>query len=64
MDQTPIPTTPVQPAPEVQKMVIHPSVGEVITSLATGNSYTMGEKIGEGSFGVVYSCGLSQFVLG
>jgi serine/threonine-protein kinase len=37
-------------------MVIHPSVGEVITSLATGNSYTMGEKIGEGSFGVVYSC--------
>ena len=25
-------------------------------SLATGNSYTMGEKIGEGFFGVVYSC--------
>ena len=33
-----------------------PSPGEVITSLATGNTYTMGEKIGEGNFGMVYSC--------
>ena len=38
------------------KMAIPPSIGEVITSMATGNSYTMGEKIGEGNFGVVYSC--------
>jgi len=30
--------------------------GEVITSLATNNSYTMGERIGEGAFGVVYAC--------
>jgi serine/threonine-protein kinase len=33
-----------------------PSPGEVITSLATGNTYTMGEKIGEGNFGIVYAC--------
>lgn len=39
-----------------EKTVIYPSVGEVITSLATGNTYTMGEKIGEGHFGIVYSC--------
>jgi len=38
------------------KMVVPPSQGEVITSLATGNTYTMGESIGEGYFGVVYSC--------
>jgi serine/threonine-protein kinase len=28
----------------------------VITSLLTGNTYTMGEQIGEGNFGVVFSC--------
>jgi serine/threonine-protein kinase len=33
-----------------------PSPGEVITSLATGNTYVMGAKIGEGNFGMVYSC--------
>jgi serine/threonine protein kinase len=37
-------------------VVIPPQPGEVITSLATGNSYTMGTQIGEGSFGVVFSC--------
>jgi len=36
--------------------VTPPTVGEVITSVATGNSYTMGEKIGEGNFGLVYAC--------
>jgi len=40
----------------IEKHVVHPIPGEVITSLATQNSYTMGEKIGEGYFGVVYSC--------
>ncbi|MBI3610808.1 MAG: protein kinase [Nitrospirae bacterium] len=50
-DQLPLPPVPIQ-----TKMVIAPSVGEVITSLATRNSYTMGERIGEGSYGVVYSC--------
>lgn len=37
-------------------MVIPPTPGEVITSLATGNSYTMGGMIGEGHFGVVFDC--------
>lgn len=49
-----------QPAPQnilpPAKIVVPPSVGEVITSMATGNSYTMGEKIGEGNFGIVYAC--------
>jgi len=36
--------------------VTPPSEGEVITSEATGNSYTMGPKIGEGHFGLVYAC--------
>jgi serine/threonine-protein kinase len=36
--------------------VTPPTEGEVITSEATGNSYTMGGKIGEGHFGMVYEC--------
>jgi serine/threonine protein kinase len=39
-----------------QKMQVLPSRGEVITSLLTGNTYTMGEEIGEGNFGVVFGC--------
>jgi eukaryotic-like serine/threonine-protein kinase len=45
----------VAPGPPA-KSVIPPTSGEVITSEATGNSYTMGDKIGEGHFGLVYSC--------
>ena len=40
----------------LQKRAIFPAPGEVITSLATGNTYTIGEKIGEGNFGTVFSC--------
>lgn len=47
---------PTSPAPEPVKSAIQPTVGEVITSLATGNSYTIGTRIGEGNFGIVYSC--------
>ena len=36
--------------------VTPPNPGEIITSEATGNSYTMGTKIGEGHFGLVYNC--------
>ena len=36
--------------------VTPPTLGEVIISEATGNSYTMGSKIGEGHFGLVYNC--------
>lgn len=46
------PTLPVT----VEKHAIQPTIGEVIISLATNNSYTIGPKIGEGSFGIVYSC--------
>ena len=35
---------------------MQPTFGEVITSRRTGNTYTIGEMIGEGGFGVVYSC--------
>lgn len=46
---------PMPPGPPAN-WVTPPSVGEIITSEATGVSYTMGEKIGEGHFGLVYSC--------
>lgn len=45
-----------QPTQQPSKAVIPPIAGEVITSIATGNTYTMGESIGEGFFGVVYAC--------
>ena len=35
---------------------IQPSPGESIKSLLTGNTYTIGPRIGEGNFGIVYSC--------
>jgi serine/threonine protein kinase len=38
------------------KICIQPTAGEVITSLRTGVSYTIGDKIGEGHFGIVYAC--------
>ncbi len=49
------PVTVPQALP-VTWVVTPPVPGEVITSGATGVSYTMGEKIGEGHFGLVYSC--------
>lgn len=54
-DQNPEPVTPVQPA-SATKTVVPPQPGEVITSLATGNTYTIGDQIGEGHFGVVFGC--------
>jgi serine/threonine protein kinase len=44
------------PAPPNPDWVKPPTPGEVITSELTNNSYTMGEKIGEGHFGLVFSC--------
>jgi len=41
---------------ELPKQAIQPSEGESITSLMTGNTYTIGQRIGEGNFGIVYSC--------
>src|SRR5580704_11346921 len=51
-EAAPAASVPEPPA----KWVIAPSPGEVITSEMTGNSYTMGSKIGEGHFGVVFGC--------
>ncbi len=45
---------PVAPAPP--ELFMPPTPGESITSELTRNTYTMGEKIGEGSFGEVYAC--------
>lgn len=42
--------------PEITKSAVQPTIGEAITSLATNNTYTIGEKIGEGNFGIVYEC--------
>lgn len=36
--------------------MVPPTPGETVTSELTRNTYTMGEKIGEGYFGLVYSC--------
>ena len=44
--------TPTSP----EKKFVPPVPGEVITSLRTQNTYTIGTNIGEGHFGVVYSC--------
>lgn len=41
---------------QVSKVVIQPKIGEVITSSVTKNTYTMGERIGEGHFGIVFGC--------
>lgn len=41
---------------KTQKEVVQPSLGETITSLYTGNTYTIGQQIGEGNFGIVYAC--------
>ena len=44
------------PQQQLLKMVVPPSPGEVITSLLTNNTYKIGNKIGEGHFGIVYKC--------
>jgi serine/threonine protein kinase len=46
----------IDPPSGVAKIVVPPQPGEQITSLATGTTYTMGDSIGEGSFGVVFAC--------
>jgi eukaryotic-like serine/threonine-protein kinase len=40
----------------MERRAVQPTKDEAITSFATNNTYTIGDKIGEGNFGVVYSC--------
>ena len=51
----PLPSVPMVPQPPVRTFV-NPQPGEVVTSLNTGNTYTIGDKIGEGNFGQVFAC--------
>jgi eukaryotic-like serine/threonine-protein kinase len=44
------------PATPPAALVIPPNPGETVTSELTNNTYTMGGKIGEGFFGLVFSC--------
>lgn len=46
----------IQNQPSSPKYAVPPSPGEVITSLATGTTYVIGQQIGEGSFGMVFAC--------
>jgi eukaryotic-like serine/threonine-protein kinase len=50
------PASLVEPPVVPAKQVIPPAEGEIITSEMTGNTYTMGQEIGEGHFGRVFSC--------
>lgn len=46
---------PAAPAGAEKKFVL-PAPGEIITSFLTNNTYVIGAVIGDGNFGVVYSC--------
>jgi eukaryotic-like serine/threonine-protein kinase len=48
--------TPLCQATPPAALVVPPNPGETITSELTRNTYTMGEKLGEGFFGLVFSC--------
>jgi len=63
MDNQEFATKPLIPAPTVavmpslpEKKFVPPVSGEIITSFRTQNTYTIGSSIGEGNFGMVYSC--------
>jgi serine/threonine protein kinase len=48
--------TSLPPATPPAALVIPPNPGETISSELTRNTYTIGEKLGEGFFGLVFSC--------
>jgi len=47
---------PTQFLPVPEKKFVPPAPGEIITSIRTQNTYVVGPVIGEGHFGLVYSC--------
>ena len=47
---------PQQPEQLSLPVFTPPNAGQTITSEVTGNSYTIEVQIGEGTFGIVYSC--------
>jgi len=50
-------TRQAQPlSPEPERRFIPPAFGEQITSEATGNTYEIRGRIGEGNFGIAYHC--------
>lgn len=51
-----LPSTDAMPAPLTLKQFVAPTSGEAITSFATNNTYTVGDRIGEGNFGIVFAC--------
>lgn len=53
MDAAPQPEG--QAPPDIPRM-FRPNAGTIITSLVTGNTYTFGNRIGEGFFSEVYAC--------
>jgi len=55
-NETNLPALQADPFAMQQKRYVPPSPGEVITSLRTNNTYTIGSQIGEGNFGIVYGC--------
>jgi eukaryotic-like serine/threonine-protein kinase len=52
----PTPATGATTVAPLTAIVVPPNPGETITSLLTNNTYTFGEKIGEGFFGLVFGC--------
>jgi serine/threonine protein kinase len=42
--------------PSPERRFVQPSFGEQITSEATGNTYDIGARIGEGNFGIAFRC--------
>ncbi len=54
MDNPIVPANPLPPAET--KVCVYPLPGETVTSQQTGNTYVIGDRIGEGNFSIVYSC--------
>lgn len=54
--QTSNESTPNAALVPVVKTVVPPKPGEIITSTWTNNTYTMGDKIGDGHFSDVFAC--------